>query len=440
MDIRELKCPHCGKTFKVDEAGYAAILSQVKNKEFERELESRLKDMSEKQKAKQEADGLKAEQEFQKKLAEKDAEIGQKKEEIARLTEHINGLNQKAAAEYGKQLNEKDMKISSLKAQIEKNDSDRQVAVLKEQDKAKDTINKKDSEIAALKASLDSQKKEAELKANDALMTFKQQLKEKDDQISYLKDMKIKLSTKMIGESLEQHCSTVYNTTLRPVMPNAYFEKDNDASEGSKGDFIFRDYDDGMEYVSIMFEMKNELENGGKKHKNEDFFKKLDEDRRKKNCEYAVLVSLLEPDSELYNAGIVDESHRYPKMYVIRPQFFIPIITLLVQTSKKSIAYKHELEEARNHDVDITNFETKLGQFKDTFSRHFNQAAKKYQDAIDDIDATIKKLQKVREDLVSSENNLRLANKDTDELTIRKLTYKNPTMKAKFDDARKTAQ
>lgn len=437
MDIRELKCPNCGKTFKVDEASYAAILSQVKNKEFDKELEMRLHDMAEKQKAQQEADGLKAEQNFQSKLAAKDTELGKKDAEIARLSEQIKGLDQKAAVDYGKQLNSKDQTIAELKAQIAKSDSEKQVALLQEQNKAKDTIQQKESEIAALNAKLDSQKKEAELKANDALMNFQQQLKEKDDQISYLKDMKVKLSTKMIGESLEQHCNTLYNTTLRSVIPNAYFEKDNDASEGSKGDFIFRDFDNGMEYVSIMFEMKNELENGGKKHKNEDFFKKLDEDRKKKNCEYAVLVSLLEPESELYNNGIVDVSYRYPKMYVIRPQFFIPIITLLVQTSKKSVDYMHQLEEARNHDVDVTNFETKLSQFKDTFSRHFNLAAKKYDDAINDIDATIKKLQKVREDLVSSENNLRLANKDTDELTIRKLTYKNPTMKAKFDEARK---
>lgn len=436
MNTRELICPNCHKVFKVDEADYAAILSQVKNKEFDKELEQRLHEMSEKQKAQQEADGLKAEQSFQSRLAAKDSELGKKDAEIVRLTEQIKGLDQKAAVEYGKQLNAKDLTISDLKAQIAKSDSEKQIAVLKEQDKAKDTIKQKESEIATLTAQLDSQKKEAELKANDAKMNFQQQLKEKDDQISYLKDMKVKLSTKMIGESLEVHCSTLYNTTLRSMLPNAYFEKDNDASEGSKGDFIFRDYDGDMEYISIMFEMKNELENGGKKHKNEDFFNKLDSDRRKKNCEYAVLVSLLEPESELYNNGIVDVSYKYPKMYVIRPQFFIPIITLLVQTSKKSIEYKHQLEEAKNHDVDVTNFETKLGQFKDTFTRHFNLAAKKYEDAINDIDATIKKLQKVREDLVSSENNLRLANKDTDDLTIRKLTYKNPTMKAKFDEAR----
>lgn len=436
MNTRELICPNCHKVFKVDEADYAAILSQVKNKEFNAELEQRLHEVAQKQELQQKADSLRTEQDFQKQLASKDTELGKRDAEIAQLKEQMKSLSQKAELDYSKKLSDKELVIADLRSQISKSDSEKQVAILKEQDKAKDTIKQKESEIASLTAQLDSQKKEAELKANDAKMNFQQQLKEKDDQISYLKDMKVKLSTKMIGESLEVHCSTLYNTTLRPMLPNAYFEKDNDASEGSKGDFIFRDYDGDMEYVSIMFEMKNELENGGKKHKNEDFFNKLDSDRRKKNCEYAVLVSLLEPESELYNSGIVDVSHKYPKMYVIRPQFFIPIITLLVQTSKKSIEYKHQLEEARNHDVDVTNFETKLGQFKDTFTRHFNMAAKKYEDAINDIDATIKKLQKVREDLVSSENNLRLANKDTDDLTIRKLTYKNPTMKAKFDEAR----
>ena len=248
--------------------------------------------------------------------------------------------------------------------------------------------------------------------------------------------MKVRMTTKMIGESLEQHCWTLYNTNLRSAYPSASFEKDNDASEGSKGDFIFRDTADGIEYISIMFEMKNELENGGKKHKNEDFFKKLDDDRNKKHCEYAVLVSMLEPDNELYNNGIVDVSYRYPKMYVIRPQFFIPIITLLVSTSKKSVEYQRQLQIARSQSVDVTNFEAKLETFKGKFLGHYQMAAKKYQAAIDDIDATIKKLQKVRDELVSSENNLRLANKDTDELTIRKLTYKNPTMKAKFEEAR----
>lgn len=434
--MRELKCPNCGKTFTVDEAGYAAILSQVKNKEFDRELEKRLHDMAEAQKAQQEAEGLRAEQTFQSKLAAKDVALGKKDAEIARLTEQINSLDQKAAVEYGKQLNSKDQTIAELKAQIDRNDSDKKVAILQEQNRAKDELQQKDNDIARLKAQIEADKNEAIMRTNSMKESYELRLKQSQEQVAYYKDMKVRMTTKMIGESLEQHCWTLYNTNLRSAYPTAYFEKDNDASEGSKGDFIFRDTDGDLEYISIMFEMKNELENGGKKHKNEDFFKKLDEDRNKKQCEYAVLVSMLEPENEYYNNGIVDVSYRYPKMYVIRPQFFIPLITLLVSTSKKSVEYKRQLQIARSQSVDVTNFEAKLDAFKGKFLGHYQMAAKKYQAAIDDIDATIKKLQKVRDELVSSENNLRLANKDTDELTIRKLTYKNPTMKAKFDEAR----
>lgn len=434
--MRELKCPNCGKTFTVDEAGYAAILSQVKNKEFDRELEKRLHDMAEAQKAQQEAEGLRAEQAFQSKLAAKDVALEKKDAEIVRLTEQLNSLDQKAAVEYGKQLNSKDQTIAELRAQIDRNDSDKKVAILQEQNRAKDELQQKDNDIARLNAQIEADKNEAIMRTNSMRESYELKLRQAQEQVEYYKDMKVRMTTKMIGESLEQHCWTLYNTNLRSAYPTAYFDKDNDASEGSKGDFIFRDTDGDMEYISIMFEMKNELENGGKKHKNEDFFKKLDEDRNKKHCEYAVLVSMLEPENEYYNNGIVDVSYRYPKMYVIRPQFFIPLITLLVSTSKKSVEYKRELQIARSQSVDVTNFEAKLEAFKGKFLGHYQMAAKKYQSAIDDIDATIKKLQKVRDELVSSENSLRLANKDTDELTIRKLTYKNPTMKAKFDEAR----
>mgnify|MGYP003509755716 FL=1 len=434
--MKELKCPNCGKIFTVDEAGYAAILSQVKNKEFDRELEKRLHDMAEAQKAQHEAEGLKAEQTFQSKLAAKDVALGKKDAEIVRLTEQLNSLDQKAAVEYGKQLNSKDQTIAELRAQIDRNESDKKVAILQEQNRAKDELQQKDNDIARLNAQIEADKNEAIMRTNSMKESYELKLKQAQEQVEYYKDMKVRMTTKMIGESLEQHCWTLYNTNLRSAYPTAYFEKDNDASEGSKGDFIFRDKDGDMEYISIMFEMKNELENGGKKHKNEDFFKKLDEDRNKKHCEYAVLVSMLEPENEYYNNGIVDVSYRYPKMYVIRPQFFIPLITLLVSTSKKSVEYKRELQIARSQSVDVTNFEAKLEAFKGKFLGHYQMAAKKYQSAIDDIDATIKKLQKVRDELVSSENSLRLANKDTDELTIRKLTYKNPTMKAKFDEAR----
>ena len=254
------------------------------------------------------------------------------------------------------------------------------------------------------------------------------------EQIDYYKDLKTRMSTKMVGETLEVHCSTLFNQLLRPIMPNAYFEKDNDASGGSKGDFIFRDSDNGQEYVSIMFEMKNEMDETSTKHKNEDFFKKLDQDRREKHCEFAVLVSLLEPDSELYNGGIVDVSHRYEKMYVIRPQFFIPLITLLVQTSKKSIEYQRQLAVARSQSVDVSRFEDQLNDFKDKFGKNYRLASAKFQTAIDEIDKSIQHLQKIKDSLIGSKNNLRLANEKADALTIKKLTRGNPTMKAKFDE------
>jgi hypothetical protein len=269
------------------------------------------------------------------------------------------------------------------------------------------------------------------------LEQHKKELQMKQEQLDYYKDLKTKMSTKMVGETLEQHCSIEYEQYIRPAMPNAYFDKDNDAADGSKGDFIFRDSEDGTEYISIMFEMKNEMDTTATKHKNEDFLKKLDEDRKKKGCEFAVLVSLLEADNDLYNTGIVNKSHLFPKMYVIRPQFFVPFINLLVQTSKKSLEYKKQLILAQSKEVDVTNFESKIEDFKTKFGRHYELASKKFDDAVKQIDDTISKLLKIKENLLGSENNLRLAQQDTEDLTIRKLTYKNPTMKAKFNEARK---
>ena len=283
------------------------------------------------------------------------------------------------------------------------------------------------------------EKSEASLRENSLKKEFEFQLKQKQEEVDYYKDLKTKLSTKMVGETLEIHCSTEFNR-MRPLFPNAYFEKDNDASGGSKGDFIFRDYEDGMEYISIMFEMKNEMDETATKHKNEDFLKKLDEDRKAKNCEFAVLVSLLEPESELYNSGIVDMSHRYPKMYVIRPQFFMPLITLLVQTSKKSIDYQRQLAIARSQSVDVTNFENQLNDFKEKFANNYRLASEKFKTAIDEIDKSINHLQKIKEALVGSERNLRLANDKADNLTIKRLTRGNPTMKAKFEEARRISE
>jgi len=311
---------------------------------------------------------------------------------------------------------------------------------MEERSKAQKEVQAKDTEISQLRSAVELEKREAQLHEASLIKHHENELRMKQDLVDYYKDLKTKMSTKMVGETLEQHCSIEFDQYIRPMMPTAYFEKDNDASDGTKGDFIFRAEEDGTEYISIMFEMKNEMDTTATKHKNDDFLKKLDDDRKKKGCEFAVLVSLLEADNELYNTGIVNKSHLYPKMYVIRPQFFVPFINLLVQTSKKSLEYKKQLILSQSKEVDVTNFENKIEDFKTKFGRHYEMASKKFNDAIKDIDATIIKLQKVREELLSSENNLRLANKDTDDLTIRRLTYMNPTMKAKFDEARKNNQ
>ena len=405
--MKELKCPKCGSVFTVDEADYASILSQVKNKEFDEEIRRRLNELHQQHLAEQKVAEAQLEKDYQTALSKKDQEISRKETEIARI------------------VAEKDKAIGELKAQIAQSDNRQQIAVMEVRQKAQGVLNQKDAEIARLKA--DAEVKTAEAASSMAVLKeqYEGKLKNAQEQVEYYKDLKVRLSTKMVGETLEIHCSTEFER-VRPLFPNAYFEKDNDASSGSKGDFIFRDFDEGIEYVSIMFEMKNEMDETAVKHRNEDFFRKLDAD----------LVSLLEPDSELYNTGIVDVSHRYPKMYVIRPQFFIPLITLLVQTSKKSLEYKKQLIIAQNQSVDVTNFENQLNDFKDRFGRNYRLAYEKYQTAIDEIDKTILHLQKVKESLIGSENNLRLANDKLEDLSIKKLTKGNPTMKAKFDEAR----
>ena len=446
--MKELKCPKCGSVFSVDEADYASILNQVKNQEFEAELRNRMAEMDSRHKAEQQLATAKAEQDFQSKLNRKVLELGameaemtklksEKEAEIARLRHQLESIAAQKDSERHLALAAKQQDIERLNATIRQNEANLQIALLNKQREAQEIIQRKDSQIQQLKSDADLEKSQAQIRESELIKRHQHELQAKQEMVEYYKDLKTRMSTKMVGETLEIHCSTLFNQMLRPVMPNAYFEKDNDASDGTKGDFIFRDSEDGTEYVSIMFEMKNEMDTTATKHKNEDFLKKLDEDRRKKNCEFAVLVSLLEPDSELYNGGIVDMSYRYPKMYVIRPQFFIPLITLLVQTSKKSLEYKRQLLLAQSKEVDVTNFENKLLDFKTKFGRHYELASKKFDDAIKQIDDTIAKLLKVKENLLGSENNLRLANQDTEELTIRKLTYKNPTMKAKFDEAQK---
>ena len=457
--MNELKCPKCGSVFQVDEADYASIVSKVKNAEFEAELERRIAELSERHKAEQELATAKTEKSYQSLLSKKDLELrtkdaeierlknereaelsklkGDMNSEIVRLKSQLENIDAQKKNELTIALAEKDQQIAQLNSTIAQNDNKLKIAVMEEHNRGQQAVQEKESEISKLRSAVELEKREAQIHEAELVKRHEADLRGAQQLIDYYKDLKTKMSTKMVGETLEQHCSIEYERYIRTMMPNAYFGKDNDASDGSKGDFIFRDSEDGKEYISIMFEMKNEMDTTATKHKNDDFLKKLDEDRKKKGCEFAVLVSLLEADNDLYNNGIVNKSHLFPKMYVIRPQFFVPFINLLVQTSKKSLEYKKQLIEAQSKEVDVTNFEAKIEDFKSKFGRHYELASKRFEDAIKDIDATIAKLQKVREELVGSENYLRLANQDTDELTIRKLTYKNPTMKAKFEEARK---
>lgn len=457
--MKELKCPHCGQVFQVDEADYASIVSQVKNAEFEAEIAHRLSELNERNRAEQELAAAKTEQSFQSKLNKKDIELGakdaeikrlctetasqlekvrgEKDAEIERLKNRLESIESQKKSELDLALSEKDKTIAQLNATIQQNETKLQLAVLEERTKAQQSVQAKETEISNLRSAAELDKREAQIHEAALVKRHEEELRMKQEQVDYYKDLKTRMSTKMVGETLEQHCSIEFEQYIRPMMPNAYFDKDNDAADGSKGDFIFRDSEEDTEYISIMFEMKNEMDTTATKHKNDDFLKKLDEDRRKKGCEFAVLVSLLEADNDLYNTGIVNKSHIYPKMYVIRPQFFVPFINLLVQASKKSLEYKKQLLLAQSKEVDVTNFENKMEEFKSKFGRHYELASRKFEDAVKQIDDTIAKLLKVKENLLGSENNLRLASQDTEELTIRRLTYKNPTMKAKFEEARK---
>ncbi len=434
--MKELKCPKCGNVFSVDEADYASIVSQVRNAEFEEDLHRRLEELKQRQEAEQKAKEAVTREDFGRRIQSKELEINKKEQEISQLRSQLEGFENMKALELSNALAAKELIITGLRSDISRNAADKENAVLKARNEMKEVIGAKEKEIADLKTRNTLAQSQSELEKKAIKEEYEAKLRLAQEQVDYYKDMKIKMSTKMVGESLETHCATIFNGTMRPMFPNAYFEKDNDASTGSKGDFIFRDYEDGMEYVSIMFEMKNEMEDTSHKHRNEDFFRKLDADRTTKKCEYAVLVSLLEPENELYNNGIVDVSYRYPKMYVIRPQFFMPLITLLVNASKKSIEYQRELAIARSQSVDVTNFEAKLVEFKEKFGNNYRLASEKFRKAIDEIDKSIAALQKTKDALLSSENNLRLANDKAEALTIKKLTYRNPTMKAKFEEAR----
>ena len=434
--MKELKCPNCGSVFSVDEADYASIVSQVKTLEFDAEVESRLKEIMKQNKIQQEADSMKISQKYQEQLNSKEIELSKKENEIVKLQARLDSFNQAKQLELETERAKTNEEIVRLKSIIKQNESNIQVAILEERNKVKDLIQTKENSLIELRSQIDLKQKEATIREASIKEDYERQLKQKQELVDYYKDLKAKLSTKMIGESLEVHCSNEFNRVRTSMYPNAYFEKDNDASHGSKGDFIFRDYIDNIEYISMMFEMKNEMDETATKHKNEDFFAKLDKDRRDKGCEYAILVSLLEPDNDLYNEGIVDVSYRYPKMFVIRPQFFMPLISLLTQASKKSIEYQKELIVARQQSVDVTNFENKLNDFRDKFGYHYQHASAKFNKAIEDIDKAIISLQKMKEDLMSSANYLRLANNDTEALSIKRLTRGNPTMKKMFDDAR----
>ena len=405
--MAELKCPKCGTTFKVDDTSYADILNQVRNHEFEAELEKRLEQSlrSEKQSHQAEIAELKAK--FEQTSTELKAKLAQNKTEFE--------------AKLAQSKTEQELAVARATAPIER-----------ERDSLKNSLVAAQNEA---KLNLETANSRAKLSEAALITKYESALKLKEEENERLKDLKSKLSTKMVGETLEQHCQTEFNRIRTAAFPHAYFEKDNDARTGSKGDYLFRELDEaGNEIVSIMFEMKNENETTATKHKNEDFFKELDKDRREKNCEYAILVSLLESDSELYNTGIVDVSYRYEKMYVIRPQFFIPIITLLRNAALSSLQYKQELAVVRSQNIDITHFEENMEKFKVGFARNYDLASRKFKTAIDEIDKTINSLQKTKDALLSSENNLRLANNKAEELTIKRLTRGNPTMAQKFAD------
>lgn len=417
--MQEIKCPKCGEVFQVDESGYAAIVKQVRDKEFEKEiLERQSVYQTEKDSAVKIA-VTKIESEKDKEISELLATLKTEKAEKQLEIDKITSVKDK-------QLAEKELEISRLKSELELNKTSTDLAV-------KNAVQQKETTILELESQIKLKNNEWELKEKSLCEKHADEIKRRDDEIAYYKDFKARQSTKMIGESLEQHCETEFNKLRATAFQNAYFEKDNDIKTGSKGDFIYREYsNDGVEFISIMFEMKNEMDTTATKHKNEDFFKELDKDRKEKNCEYAVLVTMLEADNEYYNSGIVDVSYKYPKMYVVRPQFFIPIITVLRNAALNSLKYRHELELVRNQNIDITHFEEDINDFKDKFSRNFRLASEKFQKAIDEIDKTIDHLQKTKEALLSSENNLRLANNKAEDLTIKRLTKGNPTMAAKF--------
>lgn len=417
--MQEIKCPKCGEVFQVDESGYAAIVKQVRDKEFEKEIKQREDALLSKKNSAVAVAVTKAE-------ADKDKIIADLRARLNADSLEKQSAVEKLRSEMNKALADKQNEITRLNGELELGKANTDIAVSK-------ALADKEMEILQLRNELDLEQSKRELNEKTLNEAHRAELERKDEEIAYYKDFKARQSTKMIGESLEQHCLTEFNRLRATAFPNAYFEKDNDARSGSKGDFIFRDRaEDGTEFISIMFEMKNEMDETATKHKNEDFFKELDKDRREKNCEYAVLVSMLEADSELYNTGIVDVSYRFEKMYVIRPQFFIPMITLLRNAALNTLSYRQQLALVREQNIDITHFEEAMTDFKNGFAYNVDLASKKFNTAIAEIDKTITHLQKTKEALLSSDHNLQIANRKVDDLTIKKLTKNNPTMAAKF--------
>lgn len=413
--MEQIKCPKCGEVFQIDEAGYAAIVKQVRDREFEKELRAR-----------EETAVRLAESEKEREITALRAKLGEQ--------EKLGAAERDAAVQ--RTVAEKEKQISALEEKLRGAELEKKFAVQDAINAQAEAAHSRELAIRELEGQIERLKSDFALQQEKSQSERELLLKQKDAQIAFYRDMKTRLSTKMVGESLEQHCEIEFNRIRAAAFPHAYFEKDNDARSGSKGDFIFRDYDEqGLEYLSIMFEMKNEMDETATKHKNEDFFKKLDKDRNEKRCEYAVLVSLLESDSEYYNGGIVDVSHRYPKMYVIRPQFFLPLISLLRNAAQNALGYRRELALARSQNLDVENFNNQLLDFKSRFSRNYELASRKFLEAIEEIDKTISHLQKTRDALVSSENNLRLANDKAEDLSIKKLTKNNPTMTGLFQDA-----
>lgn len=437
--MHEIKCPRCGEVFTVDESGYAAIVGQVRDEEFHRELTLREKQLAAEKQKDIELVRTQAARAQEQSEAELLRQIAELKAELTTRQSHQELAIKEALEKQNESLAQREQQITELRARLEKEELSRQLAITQAVEEKKDELTDRDRQIAELnyklkEAATESLQKQQALRENFAI-----QLRAKEETIEYYKDLKARLSTKMVGETLEQHCETEFNRLRAAAFPYAYFEKDNDARTGSKGDYIYREAtEDGIEFLSIMFEMKNEMDSTATKKKNEDFFKELDKDRQEKGCEYAILVSLLEPDSELYG-GITDVSYRYPKMYVIRPQFFIPIITLLRSSALHTVEYRRQLAEIRSQNIDISNFEAEMNDFKSRFGRNYDIASRKFKTAIEEIDKTISHLQKTKEALLSSEDNLRLANNKAQELSVKRLTKNNPTMQAMFKEL-ETAQ